>query len=213
MMKDGITINGLHSYRDFGLHIKEKKIGLPAKHIIHDSVPYMNGSYDFTALGGAATWGDREISYSFDILGETERDMNQLRDDILNWLLNAHDVDIADDAIPGWHFHGSYSGGEMSDEVELSELSVSFICHPFRIADSQTVASIQAGETTIEYPGQAIPAFISGTANGSVSLNGISQSFLANTMTELTALLEHGTNTIILTAGGDVTLFYTEEII
>ena len=213
MIRDGVTINGLHSFRDFGLCIKEKKIGLPAKRIIQDSVPYMNGSYDFTTLGGAATWGDREITYTFDILADSEQAMNRQRDSIINWLMNVHDADIYDDAIPGWHFHGSYCGGEMSDDVELSELSVSFTCHPFRIADVETAIRLSAGESAIEYAGQAVAAYISGSAAGSITFNDSTQSFLANTRTELLALLKRGTNTINLNASGSVTLYYTEEII
>lgn len=213
MIRDGISINGRHSFRDYGLCIKEKKIGLPGKRIIRDSVPYMNGSYDFTTLGGAATWEDREISYTFDILADNEQAMNRQRDSIINWLMNIHDADIFDDAMPDWHFHGSYSGGDISDEEELSEFTASFICHPFRIAETETAIRLKTGESVIEYGGQAVAAFISGSANGSITFNGITQSFLANTRTELSALLEHGTNTITLTTSGNVTLFYTEEII
>ncbi len=213
MIRDGITVNGLHSFRDFGLCIKEKKIGLPTKHIIQDSVPYMNGSYDFTTLGGDATWGDREITFTFDILAESEQAMNRLRDSIINWLMNVHNADIFDDAMPGWHFHGSYSGGDMSDDMELSEFSVSFICHPFRIADTETAIRLNAGESVIDYAGQAVAAYVSGSVAGSITFNGAAQSFLANTRTELSALLGHGTNTVNLTVSGNVTLYYTEEII
>lgn len=214
MMRDGICVAGLHSFRDFGLYVKAKKIGLPEKHIIQDSVPYMNGSYDFTTLGGAATWGNREISYTFDILGDNEQAMNRQRDSIVNWLMNVHDADIFDDAMPGYHFHGSYCGGDMTDDDEvLSEFTVNFICHPFRIAERETAIRLKAGANAFEYDGQAVTAYISGTANGSITLNGIAQSFLANTRTELNALLEHGTNAINLTDGGTVTLFFTEEII
>lgn len=213
MMRDGITVNGQHSFRDFGLYIHEKKIGLPTKRIIQDSVPYMNGSYDFTALGGAATWGDREISYSFDILAENEQAMNRQRDFIINWLMNVHDTDIFDDTMPDWHFRGSYKDGDMTDDEEASTVTANFICYPFRIADQESSIRLQSGDSFIEYAGQAVTAYISGTANGSITFNGITQSFLANTRTELAALLNHGTNSISLTTTGSATLFYTEEIL
>ena len=213
MIRDGITINGRHSFRDFGLYIREKKIGLPDKRIIQDSVPYMNGSYDFTAMSGAATWGNREISYAFDILADSEQAMNRQRDGILNWLMNAHDTDIFDDAMPGWHFHGSYSDGEISDEEELSELTVKFTCHPFRIAELETAIRLGAGDSVIEYAGQAVAAYIFCTEPGSVTLNGMTQSFMANVRTELAALMAHGVNTISLTTTGNATLYYTEEVL
>jgi len=211
MMKDGIRINGLHSFDDFGLYIKEKKIGLPSKKIITDTVPYMNGSYDFTLLSGDATWGPREISYSFDIMGDTEIDMNQQRDELMAWLMNIHDADIYDDAMEGYHFHGSYSGGDMTDDEELSEFTADFVCYPFRIANAETEIALIDGNNTIDYTGQGVTAYIICDESGSVTFNGTTQSFLANTRTELSTLV-HGENTLILTTEGSAVLCYTEEV-
>lgn len=213
MIIDGITAGGKHSFVDFGLCIKEKKIGLPQKKRITAEVPHMNGSYDFTTMSGDATWSDREISYTFDILGETERDMNTQRDAILNWLMTLDDVDIYDDVMPGYHFHGSYSDGDISDEIELSTFTAKFACYPFRIADSETSIALDVGESSVSHYGQAVKCYITCTAAGSITLNGSAQSFLANTRTELSSLLIHGDNSISLTTSGSAILSFTEEII
>ena len=50
---EGIRINNKHSYGDFGLYLKSRNIGLPEKKSIRQTVPFMNGYYDFSALNGA----------------------------------------------------------------------------------------------------------------------------------------------------------------
>lgn len=213
MIRDGITINARHSYRDFGLYVKDKKIGLPSKRMIRESVPYRNGYYDFTAMNGAPTWLERSISYTFDVLEENEQAMNRKRDALLNWLMNAHETEIYDDTMPGWHFYGSYDGGEITDDEEASEISVSFICYPFRIANTEQRMYLKAGANTIVYSGQPVKCSVLGTSDGTIGMGGYTQSFTADTRLELLAMLMPGETEVTLTAEGTAALYYTEEIL
>ena len=46
---DGIRINGKHSYGDFGLYLKSRKVSLPEQKSIRETVPFMNGFHDFSS--------------------------------------------------------------------------------------------------------------------------------------------------------------------
>ena len=135
---DGIIINGKHSYRDYDLQINARKIDLPPKNSIKKTIPFMNGAYDFTKLYGAVTWGERQISYTFDIVGNTIEEMDAERTRIVNIYCNMHDVDIYDDTIPDYHFHGSFSSATQNEDAEKTELTIVFLCYPFMISNTAT---------------------------------------------------------------------------
>lgn len=76
-LQNGIRINGKHSYRDFGLFVSKKVIEMPSVKRIRETVPYMNGSHDFSKLNGELAYEDRIISYTFDITGNDAEEMNK----------------------------------------------------------------------------------------------------------------------------------------
>lgn len=135
MIHDGIRAGGKHSYEDFGLEIASREIGLPEKKSIRKTVPFMNGFYDFTTLNGAPAWGERQIKYTFDLIGATVEEMDAERTEVINWLCNLHDVDIFDDSIPDYHFRGSYDSYSLSEDGEYVELTVVFVCYPFMLSN------------------------------------------------------------------------------
>lgn len=172
---DGITINGVHSYADMGLHISGRKIDLPSKRIIRKTVPFMNGSYNFTKLNGDVTWGDRTISYTFDIIGETVEEMDAKRTEVVNWFCNMDEVDIYDDTIPDYHFHGSYETPSQNEDAEKTELTITFNCYPFMIANEPQSMYI-GGEFTVTNTGQAVRPYLEASQAAAITIGGMSQS-------------------------------------
>ena len=63
----GIIKNNKHSYNDFGLKILSKNISNPKKRKIKETVPFMNGAYDFSLLYGEQTYDERELRYTFSL--------------------------------------------------------------------------------------------------------------------------------------------------
>ena len=51
----GIKKGNKHSFIDFGLTIKSKSIGMPSKNKVKETIPFMNGQYDFSELYGGQT--------------------------------------------------------------------------------------------------------------------------------------------------------------
>ena len=150
-LTDGIRINDKHSYGDFGLELKSRNIGLPEKKSIRQTVPFMNGYYDFSALNGASAWNERIIEYSFDVLNDNPVELDHFVSLVLDWLCNVHDEDIFDNTVYLYHWHGSYESADVVwDESGLkAEITVSFVVHPFKIADAPTESIMTAGTYTI----------------------------------------------------------------
>lgn len=208
---EGITINGLHSFRDYGLHISARKIDLPPKNSIRKTVPFMNGFYDFTNLNGGASWGERIISYTFDIAGFTVEEMDRKRTEIVNAYCNLHNVDIYDDTIPDYHFHGSYESSSQNEDGEKSELTIEFVCQPFMIENVPTEAIVYNGVATLRNQGQAVRPYATTAQNGALRIGGLVQTIQTGQEFDLALVLQNGDNEVEITKANELVYPFNEK--
>lgn len=217
-MMDGIQIKNIHSYRDLGLHIAARNIGLPEKKSIRETVPFMNGYYDFTALNGAPAWGEREIEYTFDVTGDTPQEAESNVEKVLDWLCNVHDEDIFDDTLTGKHWHGSYKecSPAYDDSGDLIELTVIFVVYPFKIANSPTTYSYTDAGTyrvRIENKGMAVAPYVSCNGTVAIQIGSYVTSVPDTSGTQLEIDLERGWNTVVIANEGAMKFYYYEEVL
>lgn len=214
-VKHGIRVNGEHSYEDYDLYLKNREIGLPEKKNIRQTVPYMNGYYDFSALNGAPAWGERKIVYAFDLISDTPEELDAYVVSVQNWLCNVHDADISDDTMPDYHWHGSYDSCDVSwDETGLqAELKVTFVVHPFRIANYPAEHVLQAGTHVILNQGMAVAPYVVSESTAVIQIGTYVSSIPANEKTRLEIDLVRGENTVVVTGDKTVTLGFYEEVL
>lgn len=214
MISDGIGFNEKHSYSDFCLLIKARNIGFPERKSIRASVPFQNGFYDFSAINGAPAWGERQIEFVFDLIGNTPQEIEGTMIDITDWLSTAVDVDITDDSMNDYHWHGSIES--MKTEYDESgcqcELTATFIVHPFKIANNRSAVTLSVGTHTFSYVGMNVSVIALSTANATVQIGSVAQTILANNPTKLNAEIKRGINTVII-AGSSVTLSFRREML
>lgn len=135
----GITFNGKHSYRDFGVTIAEKNIGYPEKQKIKVQVPFSNVEYDFSELYGEQTYTPRPLTYTLNVLDKhainTTVSINMLETKLSNWLMNSNGKQkLYDDSIPGYYYLAEVEGGLDFDELwNHGTLTVEFTAYPFMI--------------------------------------------------------------------------------
>ncbi len=67
-MKEGIYVRGAHSYGTYGLRCLKRNISEPKKDDYTERVPYSNIVYDFGGLYGEQTYGERQMSYTFEFM-------------------------------------------------------------------------------------------------------------------------------------------------
>jgi len=212
---DGIRINDKHSYGDFGLTLKSRNIGLPEKKSIRQTVPYMNGYYDFSALNGAPAWNERIIEYAFDVINENPVELDFFVSHVMDWLGNIHDVDIYDDTTYGYHWHGSYENAnvEWDDTGLQAEIKVSFVVHPFKISNEPTQYTMTQGTYTVTNLGMAVAPIVKSTADVAIQIGNYVFSIPANEEMQLEIDLQRGFNTILVSGEGTVTFSYYEEVL
>lgn len=214
MMKDGIKIDGLHSCRDFKLCIKARNVSMPTKKSIRETVPFMNGYYDFSALNGSPAWEDRPVEYVFDVIADSPEALDEYASRVLDWLCNAHDTDIFDDTMPNYHFHGSYESSALSwDESGLGvEIAVTFICYPFKIANDPITTRMTAGEYIVVNQGMDVAPIVRAEALTGIQIGNYVTSVAAGVETTLEIDLKRGENTVIITGDGTLEFAFYKEV-
>lgn len=213
MITDGITINNKHSYTDFDLYISDKTIDLPEKELITDTVPFMSGFYDFSNILGEIVFKQRIISYTFDLVATSSKTLEELKTEVLMWLMNVHNVDIYDDSLTDYHFRGSYSEFSWSeDDFEHGELTINFLVQPFKIADDETEIVLESGDNTITYDGMQVNIYAVATASTSIVI-GSSTVSVGTTKAMLSIPLTNAGLTISYSGSDTVTISYRKEVI
>lgn len=214
-MTDGIRTGDVHSYGTHGLYIKTRNISLPEKKSIRQTIPFMNGYYDFSALNGAPAWDERKIDYSFDATEDTPAALDEKVSEVMDWLGNIHDEDIFDDTVLGFHFHGSYESSSIKwDENGLkAEISVTFVCHPFKIANYDTSLTLPTGEHVVHNSGMAVIPFASCASAAAIQIGNYATSIPAGENIQLTVTLERGKNNVLVSGDSPVILKFRKEVL
>lgn len=209
---DGFKVDGKHNYWDMRACLASRDTGVPEKKLSTVTVPYMSGFYDLSKLYGAIAFESREVTYAMEFVEDTTEELQARKSAILQWLSMVHDADIVDDDFPGYHFHGSYSDAswEEDDSGLQGSLEVTFLCHPFLVADGETSVSLSAGEKTVTVEGQPVNAYaVCASGSAAVKFRGVQQS-VGTTPVRLSAQLQSGDNAVTVT-GSAVTLSWNEE--
>lgn len=209
-MKDGFRVNGMHLCDDFGQVISSRDTGSPTKKLATKTVPFMNGFYDFSKLYGAVAFEDREVKYTIGIIGQNRFEVQDQKMRIMDWLSSVHNADIYDDDIEDYHFRGSFSSASWSEDEhgESGTLEVTFLCHPFLIADYYTSVRLEVGTHTIMNINQAVYPIAVPEGAATVSIGQYTQA--VSKEQQLNVPLVPGENAVQV-SGNPVTLKWLEE--
>ena len=102
----GITYNNKHSFNDLGLTVLNTWVfETPSKIKITDTVPFMNGSYDFSNLYGSNCYSERKLEYEFLIKARNSTELEFKRMQVDQWLLSSNSkTPLIDDNLPGYYY-------------------------------------------------------------------------------------------------------------
>ena len=139
MINQAIVINGRNSYTDFGITISDKKIGLPTKKVITETIPFYSGYYDFSSVQGFNFYDSRYLEYTFHITADTQLQLESLYQDVLLWLSDTQQSTIYDMESQKI-FTGSLDKWDVVEDVLFKELTVSFKCQPYCSLGTQTIS-------------------------------------------------------------------------
>lgn len=210
-MSGGLTIGG-KSLADLGQCIASRSTGTPERKGATATVPGMSGFYDFSKLGGAVAYESREVTYTIEMIGDDREDLQDQKTEVLEWLSQVVAEEISDDDTPGRHFVGSFDSADWDegDDGESGTLEVTFLCHPFLVADEETTQALSVGANTVSNSGQPVrPTAKTSSGSATVTIGGVSQS-VSTTPVTLTAQLMSGDNSVQV-SGAAVTLSWRVE--
>lgn len=229
----GIKFNGLHSWKDFGITIKSKEIGSPSPILIKDSVPYMNGQYDFSKLYGEIAYDERTLKYTFNIFDISKRNMNLLKIKVINWLKTSEKSQLFDDAIVGYYFLAQCVDFDFKEDGAIGELTVEFKAYPFmfkneyegqilwdtfcfeldtlqetkfEVNGAKEIVLINAGSKSV------IPKIIC-DSNFEIKLNNITFILNSGTTEDSSLNLDIGENKIVLIGVGTIEFKFRIEVL
>lgn len=213
----GISTNNKHSYNDFKLSIADRKISPPSLKRITETVPYMNGEYDFSNLNGEIALENRELYYSFEIAETTTEQMEKIKHQFLLWLYSIVDKDIYDDYLSDYYFHGSLKNVEWSEDFGKGILEVTFSVYPYMYEKEKTIVnlSVEGKLETLINVNSAHPIiskiFTSNEVN--IKINDKSFSFAKGEYSYDDLKFNPGENKVTLEGTSEVIFTYRNEMI
>jgi len=134
-MIKGLTFDGKHSYKDFGLYMETKSIQPPVKKKIKIDVPYMDSNYDFSTVGsnGEIIYSQRTITVILGLKTISKEKLYILYSKVLEWLQDISQSQLIFDDIKDYYFMAEVETVPTFDEmVRLGKLTVVFVCDPFK---------------------------------------------------------------------------------
>lgn len=232
-MAYGIRKNNKHSFNDFGLTIKSKRIGSPKKNKIKEEIPFMNGSYDFSLLYGEQTYSERQLEYTFNLNERNKIAMNMKKIQVLEWLNDGGKQPIYDDAIPGFYFLAEVEDDDFNEEGGTGELKVTFNAYPYKISTrneghdiwdefnfeldyAQDTKFTVENEKSIELynlGSSRITPTVRTTSSFDVIKGEITYKFNPGVTTDWRFILEKGLNNIIIRGTGDIEFIFKREVL
>lgn len=223
---DQIIIGDKASFDDFAASVATRKVKMPKKKSIRETVPFSNITYDFSAIDGEIYWEDRELEYVFELTADNPEELEELKSRFAAWVMSVQGHELHDPYIPDYHFLATYDDMDPEDDEGLDKctLTVKFTAYPYKIANLPKVYD------TLMQPSQSINLDVYNESDHPVSLSienevkvtlridsGSSASFTSGKGTYPTIRISKGLHTITIAnstaSPGHVLISFYEEVI
>lgn len=131
----GFKFDSRHSYNDFGLVLDSKQIADPQKSKIKISVPYMNGTYDFSTIGsgGEQVFGERDVQVILGMPTGSKEELQIVYSQILEWLKDTGRQQLIFDDMYTYYFEAEVETVSKFEEMyRMGKITIMFTAQPFR---------------------------------------------------------------------------------
>ena len=127
----GVMFGTKHSYRDFGMILTSKSIGLPEPKLETVDIPGRDGVLDLTdVIADAVRFKNRKLSFVFTIKGNQELFFKTL-DDILNYLHGSKLRVILDDD-PQFYYFGRCTVNDFKTNKCIGTIQINVDAEPYK---------------------------------------------------------------------------------
>lgn len=213
MMNPGISVEGYHSLDDFGWRLVNREETPPRLRQTKVTVPYANGSLDYTGVYGEAFYDEKAITYTFakNFTGLTEM-MEGVRE-FVAWLSSIYNADIRDSMFEEFHNHGSCSDTSVEDTKSgvHAKVTASFDLYPFMVADDESTATLEVGTNYVINEGRPVRLTAEPLRDwATITVGGDTVTVCKKQVTSL--CLESGLVEIEVDGGGAVITWFEERM-
>lgn len=228
----GFTFNEKHN-NDMNLVMHSKTIQSPSKKKIKSSVPFMNGSYDFStvATNGEIVYGEREITIVLGLPANSKEGLQTLHSSTLEWIVDVGRSVLIFDDIPDYYFIAEVENSTTLEQVmEFGKSAVTFVAYPFitsidyagdekwdtfnfeREYMQDVEFDIVGSGTVIVYnSGRSICPLVNCSTNMTVTNNGYSSNFVTGNNKDWSFKLQNGINNISVNGTGHIKFIFKKE--
>lgn len=229
----GFSFDGIHS-DDMNVVLENYSISTPEKRKITETVPFMNGTYDFsTALTGEITYNDREIKITIGFLAKNKNELEMQYSKVAEWLIDRPRCKLIFDRILDYYFTGEVvSSTTMNKVLEYGKMEITFTCDPFRYSrvyvgeiewDTfnfeedylETCVFDINGETkcVIHNPGRSVRPVIVSTAQMTMIYDSVKYSLVKGDNNLYGFYLKSGQNEIVFKGKGTILIRFRKEVL
>lgn len=232
-----IIFNNKNSYTDLNLNIESFNIQSPSKKKIKDSVPFMNGSFDFSTVGsnGEITYTERSIMIRFYLVEENTADLFNKYSQVLDWLLGVGQSKLTFCDMPDCYYLAEVENAPTFDNVieEAGVMEVEFIAYPFKFGVNlegseqpwdtfnfelgyiqESKFDVTSSKTIELYNvGRTVSPTVNCTSNMTVILNGYTANFTTGDNTDWRFKLQPGINSITISGTGSIEFKFRKELL
>jgi predicted phage tail component-like protein len=231
-----LIFNNKKSFDDFKLFLENFNISAPSKKKIKESVPFMNGSYDFSTVGsnGETVYEERTIKVRFNLKEKDRNGLYNRYSSVLEWLMGSGQSKIIFTDMPGYYFLGEVESAPDFEEVVRRRgiLEVEFVCDPYKYGIGnygdllwndvdfyapdyiqQTSFTVSGAKTVnIGIPGShtIVPKVVC-NSNMICTVNGYTTTFTSNKSLDWQFKLKPGLNNIQISGTGSIDFQFQKE--
>ncbi|MCM1008838.1 MAG: dockerin type I domain-containing protein [Ruminococcus flavefaciens] len=159
MKIEGITVNGVHSYYRHGLRILKRSASAAPKDDYTERVPFSSVTYDFGSVCGRQSYGERTLSYKFELLCFHKRRAQEKIMAILEWLHWTGRKELYDDLLPDYHYEVREPTVNWEEKHGIYTFSVTFKANPHIMPNSNKKYTAD----TVNFPDVTGDGIVDGT--------------------------------------------------
>lgn len=230
---NGVTFGNKHSYRDWGLFLKNRPvISPPTPKTIYVNIPGSDGVIDLTeSLTGDVKFNNRTITCEFVVL-DARNKWSNIYSEILDYL-HGQQMKVRLDEDPTYYYIGRLQVNEWKSDKVTSTIVIEGNVEPYKmemfssledwewdsfnfetgiIRDYKEIRVNESLTFTIEGRRKSVvPSFTVVSDDGSglqVRFNGTTYDLPDGTSRVLNVVIKNGTNTLYFTGNGTVSIDY-----
>ena len=191
-------------YEDFGLIMITHEISPPEPKVYRVNLDGADGDIDMTEWAGDVKYNTRTVSIAFRDMQET------VYRHLLNFLLGRR-VKIMFSEDPEFYFYGRCEYPDMTRESRVSDVTLDFVCEPYRMRHFETSQTITSSGTLTAERMPACPT-ITASASCNITIGGATYALASGSQTIKSIIIRDRPQTVTVSNSASVNFTWRDGV-